>query len=136
MFYHKSYPRAGGGGVQKMISSAGICLNSCMPARPADTSAAPKTQARVRQFLIKHFLLLLVLSIFVTCTGQKAHKNVKFCAFLALPVKTQGERAKSPNTCALCRLAPRRAFSNQDSADEVVDRKGLDLVSYPANVTQ
>ncbi|MFS8025728.1 hypothetical protein Hanom_Chr16g01478611 [Helianthus anomalus] len=40
-----------------MIFSTGICLNSCVPARPADTNAAPKNQARVRQFL-HHFIKL------------------------------------------------------------------------------
>ncbi|MFS8009080.1 hypothetical protein Hanom_Chr14g01280321 [Helianthus anomalus] len=41
MFYHKSYPCAQGG-CKKRVSELEIWLNSCVPAHPADTNAAPK----------------------------------------------------------------------------------------------
>ncbi|KAJ0511906.1 hypothetical protein HanIR_Chr11g0557321 [Helianthus annuus] len=63
MFYHKSYPRARSGGVQKLSFETGIWLNSCVPARPADTNTAPKTRARMRQFLhSRHITVFFLMS--------------------------------------------------------------------------
>ncbi|MFS7992744.1 hypothetical protein Hanom_Chr12g01085921 [Helianthus anomalus] len=51
-----------------LFGSRWFC-NSCVPARPADTNAAPKTRARVRHFVF--FPVFLCASSFFSCFSAR-----------------------------------------------------------------